>query len=261
MDPAKVEAYYIHLVFPLIGNLYAEALIIGVFVVGFGMLRHSLRNSQLGNRHSLLQRGLLLIVVMVWTANLHASYLLYGRQFDGRPPGLNAAEADVLATMTRSMIPVEILTTIVTALMFAIIAYRDYQNLSTRPGCMRKEITVLFWLAAASHILFLLWFVVVYGTTGRMATLTAMFSPSQPGIGLDSSPADQPVGFNITFHFVIAMIYLVLAIVWRRFSRKNVYEERYRAWDWVAILIFCFVMLNVYWYRMGQYLSNVDTHT
>jgi hypothetical protein len=270
MDAAKVESYYIELIFPLIGNLYAEALIIGVFVVGFGMLRRSLKSPVFFKEHSFYQRALLLLVIMVWTANLHASYGLYGREFDHTANPLNGMEAQVLATLTRVMIPLEIAATIITALMFGAIAFRDYTIRGTAtasaPGKtavrnMKREISLLFWLASSSHVLFMLWFIIVYGLTGRIGSIGSLFHVFGSGTGWDASPAAQPVALNVAFHFTVSVLYLLASISWRLSAQGPAYDSRYRLWDWVGVFVFCFIMINVYWFRLGQYISNMGAST
>lgn len=257
INAANIEQKYIEIIFPLIRAIYQEAMIIGIFVVAFGLLRDALKNSGTIKQSLFWQRGLLLFVVMCWTTNILISYNLYARSVDGPELITTARDAEVLSLLMRAMIPVELSVGVILALMYGSLAYRDYVSTSG-PASLRLELTALFSLTALNHTAYVFWFLIVYGITGRISgDDLAALSNFSLDIFFDKTPSSQPILYNVAFHIVAACLYSVLLLFWRAISKLNFYKTHYAPWDWIGVIFYSAVILTWFNTRMDQYLSTL----
>lgn len=90
IDTSKVQFFYYRTIFDVVGELYQEALIIGIFVVVFGMTREYFRPNSEIYFSGIVQRFILLIVIMMWTSTIYISYELYEQSIEPEAIMLNA---------------------------------------------------------------------------------------------------------------------------------------------------------------------------
>lgn len=168
---------------------------------------------------------------------------------------LNAEESRAVSILVRSMIPIEILSFVIVALMYGTIAMRDYVGKKSDRTDIKLELSMLFVLGGLAHLLITLWFIVFYYLSGTLES---------DGIGqfdlrtfFDTTPAYQSVANNIVFHILASVAYWAALLIWRFISINLIYKYLQPALDWFGVFIFSSIILTVYNVRLGQYLDTM----
>lgn len=257
MNAKAIEYHYIDLVFPLIRELMIEALIIGIVIVAFGMLAKAAENPRALLEPLFWQRLVLLFTIMTWTSGVILTYQLYKLELDANQAPLTKSEAFALSRMTLAMVPLELAMALMICIMFGALAFRDYSKSGKVAKCLRPEISILLFVGSLVHVIWAMWFIIVFTLTGRfnfeIQHLNVLQFFIQPGT---VSPALRPLSSNVNFHLSIAAVFAASLFVVRLLARTPFYKRSPTGWDWLITIIYSGFIISYYINRVGDYLAS-----
>ena len=257
LNAKAIEYQYMDLVFPMVRQLIEEALIIGIVVVAFGMLRRvALDFSHLGEAH-FWQRLVILFIIMVWTASVILNYELYKLELGVSKQALSKEEAHAFANMTLAMIPLELASALLISVMFGTLAFKDYCSDDASARNLRIELTVLPLIGMINHTIYALWFTTVYYFTNRLSlTGNAIDIFKLVDITATPSPVHLPVDWNIAAQLMLVAAYAVLLMFWRLITRFSFYSNHPVMIDWLGTFLYASIIMSLYLGRLGHYIAS-----
>lgn len=235
-DLAVVETQYIQIVFPVVRELFLQALALGPFFVGFGMIREVAENSRALRSSLFWQRLLLLGAIIVYSAGVIMSYEIWRDSEYAELQRLSGEALERLADLTLVMIPIDLTAMLTIALMFAIIALKSFSTNERYARDLRYEVGFLLLMGCIITIDFMAWF---------LATL--YFAGDVERFALPE---------NAGFHLQAIAVLGPLFIFWMILVQSRLYSWASRFFDWVFVIAICGLCLLNYATRLRANIVN-----
>lgn len=221
---------------------------IGLFVVGLGYIRHTVRKPRV-LRHSGFWKRMLLLGCVV----LFVTYVTIAYEVDIEPP--NAAESGSVALATvhnaklliLTILPIDLLGIALTATLFAVLSLEDLPDLFQkldRKFDLYDQIGLLFLLTGLWHVVMIGWWGVYSVYNGNLGTWFESWRSYQ-----------THNLYDVLYHLVYGLGYLSHFYLWKKLSGGSWHRTR-RTWvEWWGIAVYAVLVVTVYISRLSSYVD------
>lgn len=152
MDATSALHHYVQIVFPVVGVLYQESLVLGIFVVAWGQIRHLMRNPSAARHGDFWRRIVILIAILLYVWMTVIAYSM----IEAESKAEHSVDSLKFTIWTLFMVPIEVLSVLVVAGIFAAVALPEFRvkGESDSDRNLAVELAISFALACALHILY-----------------------------------------------------------------------------------------------------------
>ncbi|MCI5130767.1 MAG: hypothetical protein D3904_04430 [Candidatus Electrothrix sp. EH2] len=222
--------YYAKFVAPVSQSLSIEVMVLGVFVVGISYIHCVMKNKEILKKGYLWRQIILLASVILFCLYNNISY--------NCETALHTIEEkkDILLSekLFFCIMPIIDLSIIgIIGAMFGCLAIDSSLMTKEDYESSKEELSVLLVLSSTNHFVCILWWILWIG----------------------SETFDIR---SICFHALIALIYLELFLVWRRFIRNSLYRGHKELYEWCGVAVYVVIVTYVYCVRMSYYFDSVS---
>lgn len=247
----KPETVYLTLVNDLLSTLHKEVLVLGVFVVCFGYLRHVMKVPALLSHVGFWQRFLLLTAITLFSSYIAITYFLEGEtsySFQDFQKAFSNDSEEMKSPLSESgqsaifliivMLPIDFVGVICMAGSYLALAREEFlenENTITSYPDINSALFPLFFFTGTWHFIMILWWA-VFSKVGRNELATD----------------------DIAYHGYYCLLHLISLSALCYFGRSRKENSSLKPLcQWSFIGIYVMLTMSVYAYRTYAYMGSV----